>query len=167
MRSYGGYRALVVLATLLAHMTGTTFAGRNTNKQANNRSGKSSSSLWFCLSFSFHLVLSLLAHVLLRVLLFAMTDPFHLHPRSRAARCASFASLAIYFFFSFVRRAVESITYLDSFFYTLLSLRHYMCPLLYFMRLILLFSFFSLSLLNGCSIFSYPFCIQLLSIFRD
>lgn len=51
MRSYVGYRALVVFATVLAHMTGT-FAGRSTDSQAADN-GKSSFFASRSLSLSF------------------------------------------------------------------------------------------------------------------
>ncbi|KYN03702.1 hypothetical protein ALC62_05398 [Cyphomyrmex costatus] len=77
MRSYG-YRALVVLAIVLAaHMTGT-FAVKHDKRQAARSGGESS--------------------------LLRMIDPFHLH-RVRAPRSLRLLRLAIYFFlfFSFAR----------------------------------------------------------------
>lgn len=102
MKFYGGYRALIVLATVLAHMIGT-FAVRDTSNQAaKKRNGESSSVLWFSLC----LLLSLLTHVLL----FRRVQSLPPSSRSRAARYTSFVLLLL------LLRAVESIMYLDPFF---------------------------------------------------
>lgn len=176
MRSYDGYRALVVLATILAHMTGTLTVRITGNKQTNKRSsGESSSALILSLSLFPHLMLFFrFRYLVYLVYLFRCTRKrsLPLSSRSRAARCASFilppvsSSFAL---FVQTRCRVHHPRSLCvwSLFYTLFSSIHRILNISSLYSIFIpLFSFtfsfplarFSLSclLLNCCSIFSLP-----------
>lgn len=157
MRSYDGYRALFVLATILAHMTGTLTVRVTNNKQTSKRSnGESSSAL-----ILFFRILFFFRFRYLVCLSFAIER--FLPPSSRSPRCASFIMPPVSSFFLFfvqTRCRVYHPRSLWSFFYTLLSLKH---RILYFIFIILIFFYFllpicSVSLIvfsSCCSIFAF------------
>lgn len=108
MRSYDGYRALFVLATILAHMTGTLTVRVTNNKQTSKRSsGESSSSaliLFFHILFSFRFRMS--------VLLFRCTRK-SLPPSSRSRAALRLFHRATCFFLLPLLRA-DALSYLSS-----------------------------------------------------